>query len=73
MSRNYATNFKGEKQVAMKTTGYEKLRVTVKLSTSIPQMATNTLPPCDVSNIKHKDSAKEHFFNDVIVRARKMH
>lgn len=29
MPRNYTINFKGEKQVAIKTAGYEKLHVTV--------------------------------------------
>jgi hypothetical protein len=31
MPHNYAINLEEEKEVAMKTTGYEKLRVTVML------------------------------------------
>jgi hypothetical protein len=35
MSRNITVNFVWEKQLAMKTTGYEKLRVTVMLRITV--------------------------------------
>jgi hypothetical protein len=38
----YTINFKGEKQVAIKTTGYKKLHVTAMLCTTIN---CNKLPP----------------------------
>jgi hypothetical protein len=38
MPHGCTVNFKGEKQVAMKTTGYEKLHVTVMLS--LPSVKT---------------------------------
>jgi hypothetical protein len=72
MPRNYTTNFKGEKHVAMKTTVYKKLRVTVMLWIT---ENGNKLPPYNVlvRSIKQKETAKRKFFDDVIVRAQKMH
>jgi hypothetical protein len=62
--RNYIENFKGEKQVAMKTTGYEKLRVTVMLCIS---ENGNKLPPY----VNRKTVPKDFFCKDVRVRAQK--
>jgi hypothetical protein len=64
--RNYTTNFKGEKQVAMKTTGYEKLHVTVMLCITTNG---NKLPPYIILN--RKTVQKENFCKDVIVQAKK--
>jgi hypothetical protein len=58
MPHNYTINFKGEKQMAMKTTDYKKLHVTVLLCITA---SGNKLPPYDVYNIKQKDSAKRRF------------
>jgi hypothetical protein len=63
MPCNYTINIKREKQVAVKTTGYEKLCVTVMLCITIND---TKLPPY-VIPIKHKDS----FSKDVIVWAQK--
>jgi hypothetical protein len=62
----YAINFKVEKQVAMKTTGYEKFHVTVMLC-----ITTNDtkLPPYIILN--RKTVPKENFCKDAIVRAQK--
>lgn len=49
MSHNYTINFKGEKQVAMQTTDYEKLHVTVMLCITAHG---NTLPPHTILNKK---------------------
>jgi hypothetical protein len=62
MPCNYTINFKGDKQVAMKTTGYEKLHVTVMLCVTTNG---NKLPPYVILN--RKAVPKEHFCKDVIV------
>jgi hypothetical protein len=61
-------NFKEVKQVAMKTTGYEKLRVAVMLCITA---SGNKLPPYIILN--KKTVPKENFWKDVIVWAQKMH
>jgi ppGpp synthetase/RelA/SpoT-type nucleotidyltranferase len=45
MSRNYTINYKREKHVAMKTTGYRKLHVTVMLCIT---SEGNKLPPNNI-------------------------
>jgi hypothetical protein len=47
MPCNYIVNFKGEKQVAVKTTGYEKLRFPVMLCITVNG---NKLPPYVILN-----------------------
>jgi hypothetical protein len=56
MPHNYTINFKGKKQVAMKTTGYKKLCVTVMLCITANG---NKLPPYVILN--RKTVAKENF------------
>jgi hypothetical protein len=58
MPRNYTINFRSEKQVAMKSTGYEKLCVTVMLHITVNsnKLSTYVIP------IRKKDSAKRLFF-----------
>jgi hypothetical protein len=56
MPCNYTVNFEGEKQVAMKTTGYEKLRVTVMLYLTANG---NKLPPYII--LKKKTIPEESF------------
>jgi hypothetical protein len=58
--------FKGEKQGAMKTTGYRKLRVTVILCITTNG---NELPPYVILN--RKTMPKEIFCKDVIDWAKK--
>jgi hypothetical protein len=60
--------FQGEKHVAMKTTDYEKLHVTVILCITAND---NTLPPHIILN--RKTVPKENFCEDVTVRAQKKH
>lgn len=64
MPRNYTVSEKGQKQVTVKTTGYEKLRVTVMLSATADG---NKLPPYVILN--RKTVPKETFCDGVIVRA----
>jgi hypothetical protein len=66
MPHNYAINFKGEKQVAMKITGFKKLCVTATLC-----IITNgsKLPPYVILNGKTKP--KENICKNVIVQAQK--
>lgn len=64
MPRNYTVSAKGEKQITIKTTGYEKARVTVMLSITADG---NKLPPYVILN--RKTIPKEEFCKDVIVRA----
>jgi hypothetical protein len=64
MPRSFTVNFKGEKQVAMKTTGYEKLRVTVLLCITANG---NKLPPYVILN--RKSVSKENFCKDVTDQA----
>jgi hypothetical protein len=66
MPRNYTLSEKGQKQVTVKTTGYEKLRVTVMLSVTADG---NKLPPYIILN--RKTMPKETFCDGVIVRAHK--
>jgi hypothetical protein len=66
MPHNYAINFKEEKQVTMKTTGFEKSRVTVKLCTTANG---SKLPPYVILN--RMTIPKENFCKDVIVQAPK--
>jgi hypothetical protein len=63
MPRNYITNFKREKQMAMKTTGYKKLHFTVMLYITANG---NKLPPYAILN--RKMAPKENFCKDVIVQ-----
>jgi hypothetical protein len=51
MPCNYTINFKGEKQVAMKTTGYEKLCATVMLCITA---SGNKLPVKQKKNVRRK-------------------
>jgi hypothetical protein len=66
MPHNYTVNFKGEKQVAVNTTGYEKLFVIVLLC--IPTIG-NQLPPYVMLNIK--TVPKGNICKDVIVQVQK--
>jgi hypothetical protein len=61
--RNYTVNFKWEEQVAMKTTGYEKLCVIVMLCITADG---NKLPPCVILN--RKTVPKGNYCKDVIVQ-----
>jgi hypothetical protein len=63
MPRNYTVNLKGEKQVAVKTTGYEKLCVPVMLCITVNG---SKLPPYVILN--RKTVPKENSCKDVIVR-----
>jgi hypothetical protein len=63
---NYTINFKGEQQVAMKTTGYRKLRVTVMLCITTNG---NKLPPYVILN--RRTMPKENFCKDIIVQVQK--
>jgi hypothetical protein len=56
MPHNYTLSFKGEKQMAIKITGYEKLHVTVMLCITAND---NTLPPCII--LTRKTVPKENF------------
>jgi hypothetical protein len=60
MPCNYTANFKGEKQVAKKTTGYKKLHVTVMLCITANG---NKLTPHIILN--RKTVQKENFCKDV--------
>jgi hypothetical protein len=55
MPHNYTVNFKGEKQVAMKTTSYEKLHV----SYAVYNRKWQKLPPYVI--LKRKTVSIEHF------------
>jgi hypothetical protein len=65
MPRNYTINFKGEKQVALKTTGCEKLHVTVMLRITANG---NKLPPYIILN---RQCQNKNFCKDVIFWAQK--
>jgi hypothetical protein len=58
MPRNHTTNFKWEKEVTMKTKGYEKLRVAVTLCIAA---SGNKFPPYDICNIKEKETPQDFF------------
>jgi hypothetical protein len=58
LSHSYTLNFKREEQVAVKTTVYEKLRITVML-------CGNKLPPYIILN--RKTVPKENFCKDAMV------
>jgi hypothetical protein len=62
MPCNYTINFKGEKQVAIKTTGYKKLRVPAMLCITTK---FNKLPPHIILN--KKAVPEENFCKDVIL------
>jgi hypothetical protein len=66
MSHNYTLNFTGEEQVAVKTTGYEVLRITVMLCITAND---NKLPPYVLLN--RRTVPKENFCNNVTVPAQK--
>jgi hypothetical protein len=66
MPHSYTINLKGKKQVAVKTTDYEKLCVIVMLC--IPT-TSNKLPPYAILN--RKAGPKENFCNYVRVQAQK--
>jgi hypothetical protein len=68
MPCNYAINFKGDKQAAMKVTRYEKLQVTAMLCITANG---NKLPP--YVTINRKTVPKENFCKDVTVWTQKMH
>jgi hypothetical protein len=68
MPHSYAMKFKGEKQMAMKTTGHERLHVTVMQCITA---SGNKLPPYIILN--RKTVPKENFCKDVIVQAKEMH
>jgi hypothetical protein len=60
---NYTINFKGEKQVEMKTTGYKQLGVTVMLCITAN---VNKLPPHIILNTK---TGQKNVLKGVIVQS----
>lgn len=67
MPRNYTVNAKGEKQVNILSTGYEKQRITVMLCVTADG---HKLPPYLILNRKLVPK-NENFPKDVIIRAQK--
>jgi hypothetical protein len=63
MPHNYIANFKREKQMAMKTTGYKELRLIVMLRITA---TGNKLPPYVILN--RKTEPKQNFCKDRIVQ-----
>jgi hypothetical protein len=71
MPCSYIINFKGGEQVAVKTTGCEKLHVYDMFVTLFITTNGNKLPPYVMLN--SKTVPEENFCKDVIVWTQKMH